>query len=257
MAETLQKTTAELMLLAKHELSPSQIESFFTNIQRLAAGEPLAYIIGRQPFHEITLKVNANVLIPRSETELLVEFVLANLSNHTIQTIADLGTGSGAIALALACARPNWQIVATDISTEALSVARENADHLQISNVYFYQGDWCAALPTQTYNAIISNPPYIARDDTALAEDVIRYEPLSAVFADDNGLADINKIIIQANPLLAANGLLMIEHGYRQANAVQALFKQNHYANIQTYPDLAGHPRFTVGEKQSSGCRSA
>ena len=231
-----------------YELNSIERDLFLHSLQRYQAGEPLAYILGEQPFHTITLKVTPDVLIPRSETELLVEFVLEHFSDHKNLCLADLGTGSGAIALSLATVQPTWKIIATDINEKALCVAQENKNRLQINNVEFMISDWCEKLPKITFNAIISNPPYIAADDPALDHSVQFYEPIVALIAEENGLAALHTIITHSKNYLEPNGLIVLEHGYAQGNSVRRLLQDAGYSKIKTHQDFAQHERFTTAQ---------
>ncbi|CAL7963500.1 Release factor glutamine methyltransferase [Gammaproteobacteria bacterium] len=232
---------------SEYELTKEQEKKFSGLLSRRKSGEPIAYILGKKEFWSLELTVNQSVLIPRPETELLVEIALNKL-DHEVAVIADMGTGSGAIALALAAACPKWIVVATDISTDALNLARYNARQLQLNNIDFYCGDWCMALPSKKFDLIISNPPYIAQDDPHLQQGDVRFEPKIALEAGD-GLVALKKIIIQAKEHLTMGGLLMLEHGYDQSEQVQKLLRQNKYQAITPYQDLAGIYRIVVAEK--------
>lgn len=225
-------------------LSPTQQTQVSTLAARRAQGEPMAYILGKQAFWSLSLRVTKDTLIPRPDTEALVAWTLDTFPNTPL-SVADLGTGSGAIALALAKERPAWQITATDCSSAALNIAQYNAAQHQLQTVDFYLGDWCAALPKNTYNVILSNPPYIATNDPHL--DALHHEPEHALVAKANGLAAIETIITQAMQKLSEGGALVIEHGYQQAKAVAALMQHAGYIRIENRQDLAKHPRFTVG----------
>lgn len=216
-------------------------------IQRRLQGEPLAYIIGEKEFWSLSFTVTPNTLIPRPETEHLIEWTLNQFSNNQALTVADLGTGSGAIAITLAHECPAWHIDATDKSFAALEVAARNAQQNNVHNIALYQGDWFGALPEKQYDLIVSNPPYIAEQDTHL--DALGFEPTSALVAGLEGLDDLQKIIVNAPDYLYQNGWLAVEHGYDQANRVQALFDQAGFDYIQTHHDLAGIARFSVGQK--------
>lgn len=218
-------------------------EVFAVLLKRRLAGEPIAYLTGRKAFWGLDFMVTADVLIPRPETELLVEQVLAlNDEQHSL-TIADLGTGSGAIALSVAYEKPDWQIIATDQSEKALDVARQNAKQFNLQNVQFYQGHWCEALPNLQFDCILSNPPYIDVNDVHLKQGDVRFEPKDALIADQQGLADIDCILKNAKRFLKPKGHLMLEHGYQQAQAVLALCKRHGYRDCLTLKDLAGHDR--------------
>jgi release factor glutamine methyltransferase len=220
-------------------------------IRRRQDGEPVAYLIGRREFWGLELKVNEHVLIPRPETELLVETCLAKLEGFETASVADLGTGSGAIALALASERPVWQITATDKSNDALALAANNADALAVTNVRFLNGDWIAPLVAlqeiKTYHAILGNPPYIDENDPHLQQGDVRFEPELALISAENGLADITLIINDCASLLETGGWLMLEHGYQQGEQVRQLFSESGYSEIETLRDLSDNERVTIG----------
>lgn len=216
--------------------------------QRRLHGEPVAYIVGVKEFWRSTFIVNEHVLIPRPETELLVETALSLFSKEQTIKVADLGAGSGAIALSLAQERPHWEIIATDISEQALAVAKRNREKLKIHTVQFYQGSWCDALPEENVDMIVSNPPYIAEGDAHLQQGDLRFEPQSALMAAKNGLAAIQRIAQQAKRYLKAAGFLLIEHGYDQTNAVRGIFEKEGYRDIECFKDLAGLDRVTIAQ---------
>ena len=229
----------------KH-LSTSQQSYFDSLLDRRVLGEPIAYVTGEREFWSLTLRVNRHVLIPRPETELLVETALGLLPTQA-QRVADLGTGSGAIALALANERPDWQIYASDLSLEALQVASDNALSNKLGNVHFSQGSWCEALPAEPMHMIISNPPYIDPQDSHLSQGDLRFEPRSALSSEESGIADIRTIITQAPAHLILGGWLLLEHGFEQAAAVRALLTTNGFQNVRTLQDLNGLDRVTLG----------
>jgi release factor glutamine methyltransferase len=221
--------------------------SFLALIERRAAGEPVAYIIGRKDFWTLELSVNPAVLVPRPETELLVERALA-LHPGAQAGVADLGTGSGAIALALASARPRWRIVATDISAAALAVAQANAAALGLERVEIVQGDWLACLPGRTFDLLLSNPPYVAPGDPALGQLELMREPQLALVAGEDGLAALRAIIRTAPAHLAPGGWLLLEHGATQAAAVAGALVARGFAQVRSHRDLAGRGRMTEGQ---------
>jgi release factor glutamine methyltransferase len=227
-------------------LTTVQYENFETLLQRRALGEPLAYLTGQREFWSLPLTVTPDTLIPRPETELLVERALYYLADRTDARIADLGTGSGAIAIALATELQTAIIVATDHSAAALAVAKRNADRLYPGRIEFCRGDWCCALPDQLFDLIVSNPPYVAAADPALQDDGVRFEPVTALSAGHDGLDAIRAIIPAARRHLAINGILLLEHGADQAEAVTALLVQHGYRDIETHRDLAGLSRVTA-----------
>lgn len=222
-------------------------------IRRRQAGEPVAYMTGRKEFWDLQLKINHDVLIPRPDTELLVETALAKLPKDESLSVVDLGTGSGAIALALASSRANWRVTATDESVRALDLAQENAKILDIKNVSFFQGSWLTPLSGQTFDAILSNPPYIEKDDPHLQRGDVRFEPIHALISEENGLADIHHIISNSPSFLTPSGWLMLEHGYQQGEHVRQLFASFSYSEIETLRDLAGHERMTIGRIKDKG----
>jgi release factor glutamine methyltransferase len=219
---------------------------FFHLLDRRAAGEPIAYILGHKGFWTIDLAVSPAVLVPRPETELLVERALA-LHPDGEARVADLGTGSGAIALALASERPGWQIVATDLSAEALAVARANAAALGLARVAMIQGDWLGCL-NGTFHLLVSNPPYVAADDPALSQPELMREPQLALVAAETGLAALRSIIGAAPDHLEPGGWLLLEHGATQSAAVAGALVARGFAQVRSHPDLAGRERMTEGQ---------
>jgi len=187
-------------------------------------------------------------LIPRPDTELLIELSLKLISAEQTTRIIDLGTGSGIIAITLAAECPSAEVSATDFSLAALRIAQLNADKHNVSHINFYQSNWFAGVPDTQFSLIISNPPYIAEDDSHLQQGDIRFEPQTALRAAEQGLSDIRIIADAARSYLEHGGHLLIEHGYNQQQQVQAIFKGFHYDNVQTYKDLSGQPRVTYGQ---------
>lgn len=253
LAQVLLQPREYLHTWPERELSPAQVEAFNTLIYKRRDGWPIAYLLGHQAFWSLDLLVTPATLIPRPETELLVETVLQLGKHDQAQTILDLGTGSGAIALAIARERPHWQVHAVDTSSEALDVARNNAQRHQINNVTFHHSNWLSSLPSDLRaDIIVSNPPYIAAGDPHLQQGDLRFEPAGALVAGVDGLDAIRIILATCHSHLQANGWLVIEHGYDQATAVQPLFAQHHFKEIQQHPDLAGHVRVTAGKLSRS-----
>ena len=227
------------------------VTKYREGIAKLEQGVPLAYVIGRQGFWRHEFKVNQYTLIPRPDTETLVETVLNLAKNrfnlaHSLRLL-DLGTGSGCIAISLAAEQPNWQVTATDFSTQALAVAQHNAQQIGTDNVEFYQGSWFQALPDDMpkFDIIVSNPPYIDSDDEHLP--ALTAEPITALVAANHGLADIEVIVQGSRVRLNAQGLLAIEHGYDQGDAVQQIFRQYSFTDITTLKDFGGNDRVTYG----------
>lgn len=216
-------------------------------IARRTAGEPLAYLTGRREFWSMELEVTPATLIPRPETELLVELALQHIPAGGARRIADLGTGSGAIALAIAHEQPPCRIVATDRSAVALAVARGNAARLGIENIEFREGTWLEPLAGEVFDLIVSNPPYVASGDPRLHTSEIRFEPLTALAAGPDGLEDIRHIAAEAIRHLVPGGGLLLEHGYDQGAAVAQILTQCGYRAVHKHPDMAGILRVTGG----------
>ena len=216
-------------------------------LARRLQGEPLAYITGHRGFWRFDLAVSPATLIPRPETELLVELSLARMPQSGAHAVADLGTGSGAIALALACERPDVQVIATDVSDAALAVARGNARMLGLSNVDFRQGDWFEPLRGERLALIASNPPYIALGDAHLEQGDLRFEPAGALSSGADGLDAIRAIAGQAPRHLLAGGWLLVEHGWEQGAAVRALLAGAGLLDVATHQDLEARDRVTLG----------
>ena len=220
--------------------------SFQQLIRRRLQGEPVAYIRGHQEFWSLLLEVSPAVLIPRPETELVVERTLA-LLRPDAKEVADLGTGSGAIALAVASERPSLQVTAVDASADALEIARRNAARLQLGNVHFERGSWFTPFAGRRFDVVAANPPYIARGDSNLAADVGRFEPEIALVAGATGLEAIEQIVAQASAHLRPGGWLVLEHGWTQAAAVRERLVRSGFAHVRSHADLAGHERVTEG----------
>ncbi len=210
--------------------------------------QPVAYLTGTKEFWSREFKVTADTLIPRPDTELLIEHSLQLLAGKPTPILLDLGTGSGILAITLGLERPDAQLVATDVQAAALQLAQQNAAQHQAGNIRFVLSDWFQQLDDQTFDLIVSNPPYIADDDPHLKRGDVQYEPRTALVAAQDGLADIRKIVAQALRHLKPEGWLLIEHGCHQQTAAQAIFRHYRYQNIQTQHDLAGQPRITYGQ---------
>lgn len=228
-------------------LDPATAEAFAALLQRRIAGEPVAYLLGRRGFWTLDLAVSPATLIPRPETERLVELALERLPEGMPLRIADLGTGSGAIALALASERPLAQIVATDMSADALAVAAGNARQHGLANVAFRQGSWHAPLAEERFDLIASNPPYIASDDPHLAQGDLRFEPATALASGHDGLDDIRLIIAGAPAHLQPGGWLLMEHGWDQGEAIRALLEGAGFVEVETALDLEQRDRVSMG----------
>jgi release factor glutamine methyltransferase len=219
--------------------------TFAAHAQRRLDTEPVAYITGHKEFFGLTLHVDHRVLDPRADTETLVEWTLSCLADTPTPDVVDLGTGSGAIALALKYTRPDAQVCAVDASADALAVASSNAERLALP-VTFHHGSWLAPLNGRTFDAVVSNPPYVANEDAHLA--ALKHEPLSALASGHDGLEDIRTIVREATQHLKPNGWLLLEHGYDQAHAVQTLLGNQGFVNVQSRPDLAGILRCSGGQ---------
>ncbi len=239
-----QLTRAELLTRDRKPLTADQAAELGELIARRRQGEPIAYLTGRREFWSLNLTVSPATLVPRPETELLVERALARIPLDAAWSVADLGTGSGAVALALASERPRCRVVATDNSSAALAIARANAARLNLA-VEFRLGDWLAPLANETFEMLVGNPPYVASGDPHLA--ALRHEPVCALAAGPGGLDAICAIAAAARAALKPGGWLLLEHGYDQAAAVSALLRRHGYEAIRCYADLAGRDRVSEG----------
>ncbi|WP_281273252.1 peptide chain release factor N(5)-glutamine methyltransferase [Solilutibacter pythonis] len=243
------KSRGWLFAHGEDDMAAPQAAAFTALAQRRAAGEPVAYLTGRRGFWTLELAVTPATLIPRPETECLVELALERIAAEADARIADLGTGSGAIGLALAVERPRARIVATDSSAGALEVAVENARTQRILNIEFRRGAWFAPLIGERFDLIVSNPPYIEAGDPHLGEGDLRFEPASALAAGVDGLDDLRVIVREAPAHLAAGGWLLVEHGWHQGEAVRALFAAAGFGDIDTMRDLEQRDRVTLGRR--------
>ena len=236
--------------LISHEtdaLEANQQATFEILVQRRINGEPIAYILGSREFYGLQLKTTSATLIPRPDTESLVEVALAKIPQKSSLDVLDLGTGTGAVALAIAKNRPQSKVSAVDASSSALSVALDNAHFLKLENVRLLESNWFSNLQNEKFDVIVSNPPYIAQDDDHLKQGDLRFEPISALASGKDGLDDIRKIIQDAPHYLKPNGWLMLEHGYDQAEAVAALLSERGFSQINHAKDIAGTLRVTFG----------
>jgi release factor glutamine methyltransferase len=246
LAHALGKSRSYLHTWPERELDAPQLERYQAALARRQAGEPVAYILGQQGFWSLELEVASHTLIPRPDTELLVETVLALLP-ATPAALLDLGTGTGAIALALASERPAWRLTGVDRVAEAVALAERNRARLKLANASFVASHWFSALAGQRYQLIVSNPPYIAADDRHLAEGDVRFEPSSALVAGADGLDDIRLIIQQSPDYLQTAGWLLLEHGFDQAAAVRELLSARGFSAVESRRDLGGHERISLG----------
>lgn len=228
-----------------------QAERFAALLARRAAGEPVAYLTGEREFWGLSLATHPGTLIPRPDTETLVEAALEK-APAAAGRLLDLGTGSGAIALAFAGERPGWRAVGVDIRPEAVALARRNAARLGLDNAVFREGDWFAALDADEsgdgrFELVVSNPPYIAADDPHLGQGDVRFEPSSALVSGDAGLADLRQLVREARAHLQPGGWLLLEHGWRQAAAVREALAAAGYLEVASRRDLGGHERVSLG----------
>ncbi len=235
--------TAGLFICEK-ELSNKEKQQIIRLLKQRIKGKPLAYITGIKSFWNLDFKVNKHTLIPRPETELIIELFLKWTDEDYAGKVLDLGTGSGAIALSIANERPNCQVTAIDLSPECIQIAKYNQQKHKITNADIFQSDWFAQIPVTKFDFVISNPPYIAQEDIHLKN--LSHEPIAALTALDNGYSDLKTIIEKAKSYLTVGGKLMLEHGYNQHDRVQLLLRENGYMNIITHKDLAGIPRITT-----------
>jgi release factor glutamine methyltransferase len=249
LAACLDKPRSYLFAWPEREIEPRLQERFAALISRRALGEPIAYLLGQREFWSLPLTVTPQTLIPRPETETLVDLALEKMPEDAPLHIADLGTGTGAIALAIARERPRSEVIATDISTAALSVAKDNAARLGLDNVRFVCGSWCMAFTVDAFDFILSNPPYVAESDPHLREGDLRFEPHTALAAGPRGLDDLRQLIPGAHDRLRTTGWLIVEHGYDQGESVMQLMMTQGFREISDHPDAAGLSRVTRGRR--------
>lgn len=247
LCHTLNCQTTYLHSWDEQLLDQQQQHMFEQLIEQRQQGQPVSHLTGQRGFWTLDLDVTADTLIPRPDTELLVELALTKLAPNMI--VADLGTGSGAIALSLAQEQPLARFLAMDYSWPALIIAKKNAIYYQLNNVSFWQGQWLAAVVDESFDLVVSNPPYIKADDPHLLEGDVRFEPLSALSSGDDGLDDIRIIVQQAYRCLISLGWFLVEHGYDQAQQVQQLFREAGFTNISSHQDLGGNDRVVMGQK--------
>ncbi|MGZ8261342.1 MAG: peptide chain release factor N(5)-glutamine methyltransferase [Methylotenera sp.] len=247
--QTAAKVNRAWLLAHENEaLQPNIHAGFEALLQRRLSGEPIAYILGQREFYGLALMVTPDTLIPRPDTETLVEAALSKIPNNSSSSVLDLGTGTGAIALAISSNRPQTQVTAVDASQAALDVAIKNANSLNIPNVHFVLSDWVTALNNQKFDIIVSNPPYIEQDDIHLTQGDLRFEPISALASGIDGLDDIRHIIDNCLIYLKPQGWLMLEHGYNQAELVTDLMAASGLVDIATLKDLCNLNRVTIGK---------
>jgi len=248
------KTRAWLIAHADEAAGAEAEQAFAALAERRRQGEPIAYILGKREFYGLDFQVTRAVLIPRPETELLVELALGRIPGNAAVRVLDLGTGSGAIAVALANERPRARLTAVDVDYAALAVARANAGRHGV-NVRFFCGDWFGALSGETFDLIVSNPPYVAAADPHLMTGDVRFEPRRALVGGADGLDCIRAIVASAVAHLRPGAWLLFEHGYDQAEACRTLLEAHGYAKVQSWPDLAGIPRVSGGCAAETGLK--
>ena len=246
LCHVLQCNRTYLYTWPEKSVDAEQENQFKALVAERVRGTPVAYLTGRREFWSLDFAVTADTLIPRPETELLVETLLQKFKPETL-TVLDLGTGSGAIAIALAHERPRWQITATDLSSAALKVAQANAERHQAKNLRLLQSNWFENLGAERFDVIVSNPPYIADSDPHLAQGDVRFEPRGALASGKHGLDDIHQLCAQVAQHLHPAGWFFCEHGYDQKTALRQCFEQNRFSDIVQLDDLAGQPRVTGG----------
>lgn len=250
LAHTLGRSRAYLYTYPEQLLNTIETDHFQRLLASRHTGMPIAYLTGEREFWSLPLRISSATLIPRSDTELLIERALILLDPTATLSVLDLGTGSGAIAMALATERPHWQILAVDSDPEALHIAQHNRKQLGLSNVCLMQSDWFQSIPKQFFDLIVSNPPYIATDDPHLKEGDLRFEPPHALISGPQGLDDLTTLIDQSYDYLSTDGLLLLEHGFQQKKAVLTLLHQRGYKQTQCWQDMAGQDRISGGRKR-------
>ncbi len=258
LCDAIKKDRTYLYTWPEKKLTQDELDEFAESFLRRQKGEPVAYILGHKEFWSLPLLCNNSTLIPRPETELLVELALQAFDMEETsrgggdkgKRVLDLGTGTGAIALALASEKPHWKITAVDSQQAAVLLAIENCRALGFKNVEINKSNWFDNLTHQTFDLIVSNPPYIKEDDIHLSQGDVRFEPKSALVSGRHGFQDIEKIISDAPSHLNKHGILMLEHGFEQANKVRYLFEKNNFFSVESIKDLAGHERVTIGSME-------
>lgn len=250
-AFVLQQSRAWLRAHPESILTSEQANQLAQLLARRLLREPMAYITGHQEFWSLRLEVAPETLIPRPDTECLIELALKLYpdKNKTL-SVVDLGTGSGAIALALASERPNWDISAVDVSQSALSIARKNAQTLRLDRISFYLGDWFTALPINRFDLVVANPPYLTETEWPQYAAALSFEPRTALVSGQDGLDDIRRIVSSAPDFMASNGCLLLEHGMDQGASVRQILSIGGFIDIETTQDLSGRDRVTMGRRK-------
>jgi release factor glutamine methyltransferase len=244
----LQCNTAHLAAWPEKKLSKDQAAQYLDLIQQRSQSTPVAHLTQQREFWSLNFSVNDSTLIPRPETETLVEYILSSFDTKKQLTLLDMGTGTGAIAIAIASEKPAWEIVASELSNDALALAKLNSDSHLTNNISFIQSDWFANISRHDFNIIVSNPPYIAEDDPHLLQGDVRFEPRSALTSGKTGMDAIEHICSQARNHLKNDGVLIVEHGYNQQRLVAECFIKHGFSEVEQKQDLAGHIRMTTGK---------
>lgn len=247
LSHVLQCNSAHLFAWPEKNLTVQQYAQYEKLIQRRHKGLPVAHLTGYREFWSLNFKVDNSTLIPRPETETLVEFILHNYSDKKHLKLLDMGTGSGIIAISLAKEKPDWEIFASDISHAALNIAKSNCKQHQTNNLTFIHSNWFEMITQSNFDIIVSNPPYIASNDPHLSQGDLRFEPQNALASGEAGMNDIEHLCLHAKPRLAKNGCLIVEHGYNQQLLVAKCFAKNGYTGVENKKDLSGHNRMTAG----------
>jgi release factor glutamine methyltransferase len=248
LCSVLKRERTYLYAYPEQELSKEEADSFNKLIALRSEGRPIAHITNQKEFWSLTFHITQDTLIPRPETELLVETALKYIQNDSVKNILDLGTGSGAIAIAIASERPLAKITATDTSDEALMIAKQNADRHKINNIKFKNANWFDKENTNLYDVIVSNPPYIEINDPHLTQGDVQFEPLSALASGNDGLDDLRIIIRESKIHLNKQAWLLVEHGYNQGEQVRQLFNENEYSSTSTIKDYSHNDRVSIGQ---------
>lgn len=249
LTHVLQCNTAHLAAWPEKTLSDTQLADFLQLLKQRQQGVPVAHLTGSREFWSLDFSVDDSTLIPRPETETLVEFILEKFADIDRLKLLDMGTGTGAIAISVAKQKPDWKIIASDVSEQALALAAKNSSDNLTANVTLVHSNWFDAIAQDDFNIIVSNPPYIASDDPHLSQGDVRFEPQSALSSGETGMDDIEHICSQAKDHLLKNGWLIVEHGYNQKQLVSDCFTRNGFKEIEQRQDLSGHTRMTAGKK--------